>query len=176
MKIKKKFFFVLSLTLLNLPLQAWAAPLPDVSSEDPDLANRRARYQAEARPYAEAMFLNFMVPFGWGSFRQGDWLGGSTLLALDAAGLGLIGMSVYSALAGRPLEPGLSAVFFDYGFPLGVAMLAAGRGVGLAAPRLYAKEHNDRLRRELGLDRDLNPLAPINLQQTPTLFSYSTVF
>ncbi|MBF2052782.1 MAG: hypothetical protein IGS03_04870 [Candidatus Sericytochromatia bacterium] len=48
--------------------------------------------------------------------------------------------------------------------------------MGFIMPDIYAREQNARLRQELGLDRDLNPLAPQNSQQSPLLFSYSTHF
>lgn len=161
-----------SLSLGLLTLQAQALPTTPYSvTEAPvglSLEERRAAYAAQASNPLPVMAAN-LLPLGIGSFGQGDVLGGMLILTVDTLSLGMLGMGLFNFFIQNSWG---TLIYFSYG----VLSLLAGRSIGMFAPGFYAEHHNARLRQELGLDRDLNPLAPQNSQQSPLLFSYSTRF
>ncbi|MBF2055257.1 MAG: P13 family porin [Candidatus Sericytochromatia bacterium] len=86
--LKRLLALTTSLSLLVLPLQALAAPAEEPTSMS--LEERRAVY-AERSSNALAAGLWNLVPFGTGSFLQGDITGGVSILAVDTLALVMTG-------------------------------------------------------------------------------------
>lgn len=164
MRLKRCLSVVLSLALSGLALPA----LANAISAD-ELTARRAYYQAEALDPLPAIGANLLIPLGWGSFEQGDLLGGTLVLLVDSVAIGFASLIAPAFLSGNAYG------VLGYG-AYAVMGLLLGRVVGMVAADTYAREHNERLRQQLGLDQNLNPRAIQNSQQTPLFFSYSAVF
>ncbi|MGE3727504.1 MAG: P13 family porin [Candidatus Sericytochromatia bacterium] len=163
----KRFICVcFGLIPLCLTSQVIASPLTETEL---DLEARRQRYRAEAIKPSEIHFANLITPLGIGSFSHGDIWGGVAVSLFDTVGLVFLGLTGFALIDGN--------VYGVWGYgTYAVLGLGMGRLIGAIAPDFYANETNGRLRRELRLDQDLNPLAPQHSQQTPLFFSYSTSF
>jgi hypothetical protein len=110
----------------------------------------------------QAMWDN-LIPFGYGSFRQGDTVGGISIAAMDTLSvLAFMGdLSVLNESA--PLPMGL----LIYG-----PLLILARTAGIVSPMLYAKGHNDEVNGLL-----MTPtLSQRGSGVQSTLFSYSVGF
>lgn len=149
---------VSSIFLMGSP--AFAQPDVDVS---PTTEQKLAVYEQNKENPAPFVFLN-IVPFGVGSFAQGDVLTGASIAIIDAISLGLFAAGY--AYQGN----GWSGVVLAI---VGINGLAVGRGLSIGGPINYSTSQNNALRRELGLEI---PEPEPYYNWTTNLFSYSTSF
>lgn len=110
----------------------------------------------------QAIVSNF-IPFGYGSFQQGDVLGGTSIAIMDA--LSLIALSGDLSLQGSsaPIPLGI----FIYG-----PLFIIARITGFVSPLLHANSHNAAVRKALETPLDVGR----STEPTHTLFSYSMSF
>jgi hypothetical protein len=118
-----------------------------VSTFDKD--ERRQFYQELQTPARPRYTLfNALVPFGVGSFLQGDYLSG-TIIA-GAIGTGTVLLLNDAIRVGQGSEP---ATIGDYSLPF--AVLGAGYIYSLAAPTVFRIRQNRRLESALRVDEEL---------------------
>jgi len=83
--------------------------------------------------------LNLLLPFGIGSFVQGDTTGGLVVAGGQVAGAGLM-------VAGLTSEnPGGTMTL------IGIGLYSVASIMGLVFPHTYANTANEKLRRDLGI-------------------------
>ena len=125
-------------------------------SERKDLAQR-----LQTDP-TQALWEN-LIPFGYGSFKQGDTVGGVSIAVMDA-------LSLFA------LSADLSVVGDSGAMPMGLLiygpLLIAARATGVVSPLLYAQGHNNEV------NQLLNPptLSQNGSRASSNLFSYSLGF
>ena len=86
--------------------------------------------------------LNLLLPFGVGSFVQGDTTGGLIVAGGQVVGIGLV---VASTSSGDPLWP-LGTMTY-----VGVGLYFVASVAGYVFPFTYANAANDKLRKDLGI-------------------------
>lgn len=84
---------------------------------------------ASQKDPVSAMAMN-MIPFGIGSYQQGDIVGGVTLSTIDGLGLGILGLAAYGFMSGQSW----GAAFIT---PGGLALVTLGRLLGLIFPWMH---------------------------------------
>jgi Borrelia membrane protein P13 len=97
---------------------------------------------------AKAVLWNLFVPFGVGSFIQGDYKGGFVILTVDVLSLGLMTSSFLFLTGTIDIEPWIEATFITgmagliiYGLNLYVNKIFR--------PIIYSNKYNDKLKQAL---------------------------
>ena len=99
------------------------------------------RYEVQKKTPGVPFLLNFLLPFGVGSFVQGDTVGGIVVAGGQVAGGALM-------LADN-ISDGLGTMFW-----IGVGVSAGVTIAGWIMPFTHAAAFNDQLRRDLGIAID----------------------
>ena len=169
----KTLLFGLSLAI-SCTLPSWSAEIrtqPDImerqivlESQSIDAQDLMKRYEAEKLDPQQAAFTN-VLPFGVGSFQQGDTLGGVLITAVDIAALGLMG---YGLSSGN----GWGAII---GLGWGLPVYGIGRIIGVISPYMHANAYNTELRKQLGSDTLNIGSTETNIYTRPT-FSLGYTF
>ena len=154
--VKQVFLAVVSsIFLMSFP--AFAEPDVTLTTEQ-----KLAVYEQKKQNPVAFVLLN-TVPFGVGSFTQGDISAGATIATIDAISLSLIAVNYFLIDGYSGLALGLA----------GINGLVVGRALSIGGPITYSANQNNALRRELGLE----PSKPEPYYNwTTNLFSYSTNF
>ncbi len=131
-------------------LPGWAStmnPASEVITIQNDFVNQKIdsqaalkRYEAEKIEPLQAVLTN-ILPFGIGSFQQGDTIGGVLISIVDIAALVVIGM-------GLSTGGGFSGLASLWAIPI----YAIGRVIGVVSPIMHANTNNSDLRKRLGLE------------------------
>ena len=112
--------------------------------------------QRKSQP-AGPFVLNLLLPFGIGSFVQGDNVAGVAVLVTSLVGGGIVYADCASnspterCIAGR-YEP--TALGY-----IGTGVLVGGYVFGLIRPFTYANQFNEQLRKDLGLELSVHGLG-----------------
>lgn len=184
----------LTLTCLTISLPSWAADkaptTPIIMTTDEtteasamtflmaaDPSSPEANYKLYLQTKKEAfypMLLN-ILPFGFGSYSQGDNVGGIVLTTLDTLSIGTM---VFPWVTGFGTGGGGWGAFMimSYGF----IALMIGRVGGMIWPHVYANLYNQDLQKQLQLTPEaIHQFERNSLSAAPTtlpLFSYNTTF
>ncbi|MBT9547327.1 MAG: P13 family porin [Candidatus Sericytochromatia bacterium] len=140
MKVLGCFFkLCLTLTLIAVPFQPVLAQEFSLAESPPIILEQKnpelelALFKEKKDPWP-AVKVNFVIPFGLGSFLQGDMMGGVVILVLDGLStMSLVGEFVMSKGIDRPNRGGTRVIsilgfFLFWGF---------GRLVGFIAPHMH---------------------------------------
>lgn len=131
-------------------------------SDDLNISEKRELYDEYNKSIAVPLLLNLIVPFGIGSFVQGDIGGGITLAVLDAvtlgtSALGAIYLTFYSEY--QDYDSYYSSSYDEtlYYIGLGSLLIAAGTEIAsiivkISRPIKKANEHNEELQNALKLN------------------------
>lgn len=104
-----------------------------------------------------------LIPFGYGSFKQGDIFGGVSIAAMDS--LSVLAIAGDLSVIGQPGAIPVGILFY-------VPLLIMARTTGVISPLLYAKGHNDAVHRLLSTPA----LSHNGTAVQNNLFSYSMGF
>ena len=129
-------------------------------ADDLDFDQKEDLYDEYEKSVAGPLLLNLVVPFGIGSFVQGDVGGGITLAVLDAVTIGTIAYGlVFLTIDYSYDDYGYDNSYTDPSSYIGLGFLLIGAtteiiGVILkiARPIRHAREHNKDLRNALKFD------------------------
>lgn len=127
-----------------------------------DLAERQLIYQLNQKNLVTGSLLNLLPIFGYGSYQQGDLVGGISLSIFDGIG--------YAALIAALLTPHSPS---GYGGLLlgGVSLISFGLGriVGVASPFIHGSLYNTTLKQSLNAWTEPVSLTPAGLNNYPLL-------
>ena len=118
-----------------------------------DRTNQILLYETQKVDALGPFLLNFFLPFGIGSFVQGDYTSGLLVAGGQVAGGAILLVSMNS-LANRRIGDPLPA-----GLYVGAAISSAATIYGWIAPFPYAQKANAKLQRDLGLTVGIDGLS-----------------
>lgn len=148
--------FILALIIFFSTTQAVFSN--ELSSEEREIISIERRLDP-----ASAVAFN-LIPFGVGSFMQGDHVSGTAISIIDLTGLFVLLSFASTALLPPcnycPLSPPTSLLGFGFA---GFTYLF-GRVLGIVAPYLYDSQFNEKTMKDL------------NTREQPQLWSYSFQF
>lgn len=107
-------------------------------SQETDSDRAYLQYEVQKVDPWGPFVLNLLLPFGIGSFVQGDTTGGLVVAGGQVAGAGLL-------LAGLTSEPSGAMAL------IGIGVYSAASIMGLVFPHTYANAANEKLRKNLGI-------------------------
>ncbi|WNY67275.1 P13 family porin [Borreliella lusitaniae] len=104
------------------------------------------KYDKDKKNPIGPFLLNLFLPFGIGSFVQGDYIGGGTVLGFDVLGAILWGTGM---IINNTSEKGLTGTLL---IGVGASMLLTSHITSLIIPFTFANRHNENLRKRLSAE------------------------
>lgn len=128
---------------------------------------RELLYQRHEKNALTGSLLNLLPIFGYGSYQQGDVVGGISLSVLDGIGYALLASAlIYSATSTNKSGYDFGGVLLG-GLSLG--SFSIGRVVGVVSPQVHGGLYNTTLQQSLNASAAPLSLTPEGLNSSPLL-------